>query len=580
MIDFPSTKPQRQSPLHGTKLAPHHSRWLLGCYRDDCCELAVCTLSSTSRLTITQHTGIITYAQFWATLKTLRLSRLKWWLIGWRTKHMLSAADLMSALDLREVACPQPRNAGAKRQVAGRFNLGQTSTEIDLIIGKHKIKVLDFAQLGMTHTQLGLDLRALTLDDVARTLREYVGMCDAVGMSASKTTAAQAGNHRFRARHLPCTLSVNHDYESRALERAAFHNGRCECFRLGDIPEDTYSLDIRSCHATICRDMCLPVHLLEEWPVGLPVASVDHSGDDHWIAECTVNADTADYPLRWGDIPIYPVGRFHTTLCWPELRHALERGRVERITRAARYLARPALRGFANWFFDSRRALESSQLAHMLPTLKASFNAALGYQARHDHTWKPWPAACPWRWWTGVTNAPDHSAACVQAHVLDGHAEWLDRTGEPYDAMPMLQATVTSWARVRLLEVMELAGRGNVHYCDTDGILCSRQGWEALRNADGCIGSLPGQLTERFPSGRCRIGGQKNYLIGRNYICAGGIATRRSLLTDRVELCTPTGRCDSAGRVTPFEMDCEDVGGQEAKWRNFMTGQEFCPGVQ
>lgn len=565
---FPRVKPVRQLPLLDCKLKPHHQRWILAAFGDSGFTLMVKEVGLDGiALTKCTYKGV-SYADLFCAIKSLSLSKGKWWIAGWRTRYALEMAKLLAALESGEVRLPMSRGTKSKGQPAGSVTLTDTIVNVDLAIGRHKVKFIDLANLGVHPEQFGAKLATLTIEDVERAFGGYLGMCTLTGLSASRVTAAQTGWVRFRARHLPAFLSINLSDESRVLERRACYNGRTECFKLGDIPDKVYSLDVKSCYAHICATQELPVHLDTEYPLGLPVGEIDSAEHVQWIADCVIRTEVADYPLRWGEQPIYPIGEFHTTLCWPELKHAMDRGRVVKVTRAARYIARPALRSYAKWFLYSKDSLVLANYQDMLPTLKSIFNASLGYSARRKYTWLAWnPHGAP-DWWLGVTQAPDRSCEVVQAQVLDGSARWLQIAGEPYEAIPYLHATICSWARVKLVGIMDAAGRENVLYCDTDGILVTRPGWEALNHAEGLLGVSPGQLVERFPPGRCRIGGQKNYRIGNRYVCAGGIQTRRSLMADKIVLATPTGRTDVHGNVEPFRFRTEDVGDEKARWRN------------
>ena len=158
----------------------------------------------------------------------------------------------------------------------------------------------------------------------------------------------------------------NLDFASRELERAAYHGGRCEAFRLGVIPGTTYSLDVRACYATICRDERLPFVCVAEYLAGCDPERIDPDGDDHWIADVVIRTDKADYPLRWMGTPIFPVGQFRTALPWPELRRAVKSRSVVRVLRAARYEAAPVLRAYAEWYLHARAQGRQARRRHRL----------------------------------------------------------------------------------------------------------------------------------------------------------------------------------------------------------------------
>jgi hypothetical protein len=148
---------------------------------------------------------------------------------------------------------------------------------------------------------------------------------------------------------------------------------------------------------------------------------------------------------------------------------------------------------------------------------------------------------------------------------------WLRIAGEPREAMPFLHATICSYARVKLLEIFQIAGRENILYCDTDGILVTRNGAMRLIEDDGEHTKYLCGLVERFPCGSALIRGQKNYQVGDNVIHAGVVDVRLDKTRGKKVLTCATGRTDSDGRVHPFTMTCEDNGGESERWTNEMA---------
>jgi hypothetical protein len=360
----------------------------------------------------------------------------------------------------------------------------------------------------------------------------------------------------------------NLDDQARAMERRAHFGGRNEAYRLGDIDDAVLSLDVKSSYASICHACEVPIFMEEDFPLGLPVEHIDADDRTQWIADVIVSTPEPDYPVKHHGIILYPTGVFYTSLAWPELHHALQRGRVEKVTRASRYRSGLALASYAEWYMQAREKLSKAGLGSFASCLKSIFNGSLGYTARAKYELLPWQMDIDRDWWIGYTSAPDHSAPVVHAQVLDGVKEWLKVGGEPREAMPFLHATICSWARIRLLQIMEAAGREWIHYCDTDGILVDYRGYARLLDTPGMIGDKPGQLGERFKSGPCRIQGQKNYRIGDQVICSGMVRTRDSVWQQKRVLETPTGRVDPSGIVTPFIFRCEDIGGESPRWHN------------
>lgn len=560
-------RPREQWPIIAPKGNRSQHFWIIGLFADWEFSLLPITLDRCGHFAWGET---LPYSRLWEALAALPRTASKAWLIGNRVRYALEQASILKALENGQVSLPKSRKKDSKGKRSGKLSCSLNCLEIDLVCGKNPIKILDWKNYGFPPIDdtANCDMQAKVVAE--NQWRDYVELCEHTGMTLSKTTSAQMGWQHARINHAPPVLLYNLDDEARAMERRAYFGGRNEAYRLGDIADAVLSLDVKSSYASICATRDVPIFMEEDFPLGLPVEQIEAGVNDHWIADVVLSTPTPDYPLRHQGVNIYPTGTFCTALAWPELKHALERGRVEKVLRAARYRAGPAMKSFAKWYLKAREKLTQAGLNSIAGTLKAAFNGALGYTARQKYTLMPWQMDLDRAWWIGYTSAPDHSAPVVHAQVLNGVKEWLRIGGEPREAIPFLHATISSWARIRLLEIMEAAGREWIHYCDTDGILVDYRGYANLLDTPGMIGDKPGQLGERFKSGLCRIQGQKNYKIGDQVICSGMVRTRDSIWQNKRVLETPTGRINSEGVVTPFEFRCEDAGGELARWINVM----------
>lgn len=512
------------------------------------------------------------YRRLWSVLAKIDfLAGRKAWLIGWRMRYALERANFLRALDRGEVALPRHKKGKNEGKHTGKLTMSSRVLEVDVELGKNKIKILDWQNFGVEPAGYVDGSRGITLADAERVLRDYLAAAKEAGMQVSRTTAAQVGWAHARQTGLAGPLHCNLDLVSRRLERAAYHGGRCEAFRLGEIPGTTYSLDVASCYARICRERHLPCQLVEEYRAGCDVEMLHTEMDQQWIADVVVKTDQPDYPLRWGKTPIFPIGQFRTTLPWPELWHALNKGRVVKVLRAARYATAPVLRDYAAWYLRCRERLARQKTRLGAGWLKAVFNSSLGYSAREKYEWQPWDVEIPWQYWIGVARSPEDDDSAVQVQKLSDETRWLRVAGEPRESVPFLHATICSYARLALLEIFETAGRENVLYCDTDGVLATKAGADNLRSSQGRGDRFRFGLVERFAPGSARILGQKTYSVGGNVIAAGVVGARNSKTLGKVVLETPTGRVDSEGRVHPFEFRCEDSGDILEKWVNKMV---------
>lgn len=546
--------PVSQSLLRTPQGDVSQEHWLLMVCRDK--EFYLCDVAAGKYpVLVSEHVdGWLPYSELWAALAGLELGGRKHWLIGWRMRYALDAADFCGALARGDVALPKIRIGKNKGRHGGKLTINGRIVEVDVVCGRNKIKMLDWSNFGVKPPTLAGGVACVSMEDCENTMLDLFALAGRAKMIVNKTSAAQLGwNHARRTTNLR-GLHVNRDGRTRELERASYHAGRCECFRLGDVPGVIHSLDVKSCYATICRDELLPCRVIEEYRLGLPVGRVDPNGKDQWIADVVVKTDSPDYPLRWQGSPVYPVGQFRTALPWPELRHALRAGRVMAISRAARYEAAPVLQEYAEWYLRMRASFSASTSAALAGPLKAIFNASLGYTAREKYDWVPWHCQLGHPYWIGTTINPEDRNGVVSAQKLDEEKRWLKIDGEPREAMPFLHATICSYARALLLRIMRDAGAGETLYCDTDGVLVTTCGVNNLRDAGRGADCYRYGLVRRFKPGACRIQGQKSYSVGTAVIQSGVPKTRYDGTLKRSVPTTDTGRVAADGRIVPYEF--------------------------
>jgi hypothetical protein len=585
-----SSRPHHQFPLREPKGKPTQERWIVAAWGKHSFCLGQRIWVDVSLERSGEDVFGLPYSDLWSVLSMLLCGPHKHWLIGHGTGYALDRANFTDALERGDMCLPKIAKGKNKGKHGGKLTLSRRITEVDLCCGKNKIKFLDWQNFAVQPPTLTAGEATPSLHSCCEQLQTFLMTQSQLRVEANKTTAAQLGWSKARTTEGVSRLFVNLDPLCRALERRAYHAGRNECFSLGRIPGTTFSLDVKSCYANICLSENLPIRMIEEYRHGCDLDKIDANGPDHWIADVVVKTETPDYPLAWEGTPIYPVGQFRTSLPWPELQSVIKNCRLVRVLRAARYEAAPVLRGYAEWYLDARQRQDGQSWDGHSGALKAMFNASLGYTARQKYEWQPWETHIGFPYWLGIASSPEDHQTPVQAQKLDAERRWLRVDGEPREAMPFLHATICSYARVRLLEIFEAAGRENVLYCDTDGVLVSSVGAGRLSTSIAGKFEWGFGLVERFKPGRAFIQGKKSYRVGDQIIHAGVVDTRRSSLAepwDRIAVgqdvdTTPgakdkrvtrvltckTGRPSLDGRVSPFLFECEDSGDQNERWVN------------
>jgi hypothetical protein len=349
--------------------------------------------------------------------------------------------------------------------------------------------------------------------DMARAAKTY-------SLGSLQATAGSQALHGFRTSYLKDTIYVHCQQQVLGLEERSYHGGRCEAYRLGACPVPVWHVDFRSLYPSICSNTDLPVRLrgYVDDPARDDQLRAAREGD--CIADVTVQTDEPAYPYKRGDDVLFPVGRFRTTLCGPELVDAVSHARVVTWHALARYAMAPALAAYAATLYRPRCQAEvevNTALGAYAKRLLVCLPGKLGQRERN------------WEWtgeesetepyWSEYRQSADGSwtryrsiAWHIQREVVDGFRA---------DSVPAIASWITSAGRMRLLGAIRIAGWDQVYYCDTDSLFVSQAGMERLLAANWIQTSALGYLQIKEGPATLRIYGQKHYDMDGRLTCAG-----------------------------------------------------------
>jgi len=331
----------------------------------------------------------------------------------------------------------------------------------------------------------------------------------------------------FRHAYMHNRIEIHDDEAAIALERAAYLGGRTECFYVGCLEgQELYKVDVNSMYPYVMHTFQYPTRLRTVGtaiPVDrLPVLL------DKWgvVAEVTVVIDEPVYPVKEDGKNIYPVGELRTTLTTPELIYGLARGWVKEVHSYATYATRRLFYWYVRYFYDLKchygetgDRLRRTQVKLLLNSLYGKFGQS-GYE---DHL-------------IGLCD-PDRlevqygmdvpSRTRFTIYIAGGSMIKQTRTGEGYNSFVGIAAHVTAYARMYLWKLIDLAGRRNVYYCDTDSLIVNETGYDALsdRIDPGRLGYLKLEETAR----EMEIRAPKDYTFGEHTV-RKGIPLAASLL--------------------------------------------------
>lgn len=295
-----------------------------------------------------------------------------------------------------------------------------------------------------------------------------------------KPTAAGLAWSAYRHRFMNKKILIHGDHETLALEIAAYYGGRAELWRHGTITADLYTLDVNSLFPAVMSTQSYPVRFFKR-EVGLSVRQLREATARYAvIARVRLNTNKYEYPVRHGGRVRYARGQFDTFLAGPELIRALFFDEVKAVGMATMYEQTGLFKSYVEHFFSerSRYIAEGNLLAASLA--KTMLNALYGKFAQRVTSWEN-VGNCYLPIDYGhyyVDRNPDKPLE--QYRAIGGKAQRMVK-GELCDnTSPAIAAYVTSYARMYMDHIRQLAGVENVYHQYIDSITVNKAGYVRL----------------------------------------------------------------------------------------------------
>ena len=341
---------------------------------------------------------------------------------------------------------------------------------------------------------------------IEKAVLDLLGFC-AVERIPLQYTIGGLSMSAFRAKFQRKPIHIHADPVLDDFERQAYYGGRTECFYLGEI-EECYKLDVNSMYPAVMKNP-VPVRVIDRRESYHPEALLDMLRDGKLaIAEVYIETEEPAFPYRKDRKLFFPIGRYWTTLCTPELRYALERGYVKKVRGVVFYIGVPIFTEFVDYFYRMKREMKQ-KANHIYEFLyKRILNALYGKWAQLKRE-----VVAEWEgevedWRKEEVFYEDRAFTEVR---IGRKVFLVEKTEKPaFHSFIAISAHITSYARIYLWNLIRTAGRENVYYCDTDSLFVTREGYERLKPYvdEHALG-----LLRLEGVGRCVIYGLKDYVF-------------------------------------------------------------------
>ena len=308
--------------------------------------------------------------------------------------------------------------------------------------------------------------------------------------------------------HYTNNIYIHNNKQAIDLERESYKGGRTECFYIGELKgENYYTLDVNSLYPSVMRSNTYPTKYIKiVRQMGLQTLRTCCK-DKAVVSKVLVNTNETVYAVKQ-DRTIFPVGRFWTTLCTPELKYALEHNHIETIRDTVIYEQANIFRSFVDTLYKLRNRFKAENNRTYEQLCKYLLNSLYGKFGQKGEEWLK-IGDCP--------NEPDRVELTFDAkrnrrgmiRYLLGEIFELQGYGESFDSFPAIASHVTAYGRMYLWHLIQKAGKGNYFYCDTDSLIVNEKGLKCLSSL--LSETLLGKLKVAETTNHLTINGLKDY---------------------------------------------------------------------
>lgn len=374
----------------------------------------------------------------------------------------------------------------------------------------------------MGYPKQEIDFSKCSLDDLSdycsidveilfKFMIEYLKSIDQNELGSFKTTLASQALTAFRTRFMNNPPHIHNCQLAIKLERNAYHGGRVECFAIGKQERrNWFYVDVNSMYPFAMKGDDLPTQFLgysEDVRMSEFKLRMKHY---YVIADVLIDTDEPVYPLLKREKLLFPIGRFRTQLCHPELKYALEHGHIKKIYSSAQYKMGEVFNEYVDFFYDLKNHYKESGNATQYLIAKYFLNTGYGKLGQTEPHREPFGIST----FKGVYREPSYDLENNQHFQYiswygNVYKEW--REGETSLSCPYLAAAITAKSRMLLWMYIKQAGRQNVKYCDTDSLVVNARGY--LRLLSNISKSRLGALKLEAQSQHFELWGNKDYIF-------------------------------------------------------------------
>lgn len=284
-----------------------------------------------------------------------------------------------------------------------------------------------------------------------------------------KTLAGQSFEG-FKHRFLQSWVLVHNNEDAYHLEREAYKGGRTECFFIGEMSGERFSMiDVNSMYPFVMKKFKYP-RMLCFFSRNVSVSQLRGLLKDYLcIAKVRIKISSPCIALHRART-IFPVGTFTVSLTTPELKWVLRHGEILEVFEVSCYDSADLFTSYVDYFYNLKNEAKSSGDGISYLIAKLFMNSLYGKFGQKSSLVEEvgkykgdFNKMC--------TEVDEQGNVCNTAYISGKIWRISEAVGESFDSFPAIAAHVTAYARMYMHELIMRVGYDRVFYCDTDSLL-------------------------------------------------------------------------------------------------------------
>lgn len=329
-------------------------------------------------------------------------------------------------------------------------------------------------------------------------------------------TAAKLSYNYYRRKHATKAVVKHQQTDAHRLERSALFGGRAEIYSHRPLKGSFHQIDLRSMYPSILATQLAPVAFCDYGGQVSQAYLRDASKTAVVAASVRIRSEIASYPYRLtlGEQlksvytergskvqrdpgttrTMFPVGDYCTSLCGPELAMALDRSEVAEVYEHAIYRTSAEFQPMMRECIAKRVSAESKGRRDESQFWKLIANSFAGRWAQRTGGWVTDNRLCAVEAWSEWVEPHPDTGVPVKCRSVGFVPQYYQAYSDKPKGCPIIFAWLTACGRVRLWELLQKAGQGEVIQADTDGLWVTDSGLASLSERSEWWGDGPGQL--------------------------------------------------------------------------------------